>query len=305
MKKEWDIIIIGAGPAGLTAALYTSRAQLRTLIIGYPERSNISKAKKVFNYPGFPEGISGTLMQKKFLEQARKYGSAVLENEVVNIKKSGKVFSVKTSGNKLFSCKAILIASGRSHAKCGVKGEDAFNNKGVHYCAVCDGYAYRGKRLVVIGNGDHAAEEAMELVPYSDKIEIFLNGLEDEMSPQLRKDLRDKGIGIREEKVLEFRGSAFLEKMLLEGGEEPVGGVFVASGTTSAVSFANKLAIDMEGDKIKAGRDGETSVEGIFAAGDCCGGSPQAIKSAGEGCSAALAAAKFLRGNVWIDYGKR
>jgi len=304
MEKAWDVLIVGAGTAGLAAALYSSRAKLRTLVVGFPMKSNIAKAPKVFNYPGFPEGVSGKDLQKKFLKQAKKYGAKILEDEVVDIRK-GKLFSVKAGKGSAFKSRSVIIATGKAYARAGICGEEKFSGKGIHYCVVCDGYAYKGRKVAVVGSGNYAAQEALELLAYTKKVSLLFNGQKNEISPQLGKELRKRKIKLVKGRILEFRGKKFLEKVVFENNEEILEGAFVAIGKASATSFANKLAVEMDGSSIRVGRDGKTSVKGVFAAGDCCGGSPQAVKSAGEGCNAALSAVMFLRGGVHIDYKEK
>jgi thioredoxin reductase (NADPH) len=304
MEKNWDVIIVGAGPAGLVAALYTSRAELKTLVIGDPMKSNIARAPMVMNYPAFPEGITGKDLIKKYLKQAKRYKTQTIVGEVVGIKK-GKGFEVRTEKKEVFFSKAVIIACGKSYTSCCIKGEDKFTGKGVHYCATCDGYAYKGKKIAVIGNGNHAADEALELLSYTKDVTILLHGMKNEMSSHMQKDIAKNKIKVSGEKIKEFKGGKFLEKIVFEKGEDAFSGAFIAMGKASATSFAKELAIETDNDSIKIDRGGRTGVKGIYAAGDCTGGNPQTVKSAGEGCNAALSVVKDLKGMVYIDYGEK
>lgn len=305
MAEEFEVLIIGAGPAGLAAGMYAARANVKTLVLGFPSKSNMAKAKKVFNYLGFPEGIGGEEFQQASRRQAERYKASVLEKEVVSVDKQEKGFRARTSDESEYDARAIVIACGKSYKRIGLQNEEAFVGKGVHYCVICDGYFYRNKKVAVIGNGNYAAEEALELLAYTKNITIFSNDETVEISENLLKKLKENNIGFTEGKISAFEGDRFFRNLLMaDGSKAQLDGVFIAVGVASASAFSNRLGIAMDkAGNIVTDRDGRTSVEGVFAAGDCTGGNPQALKSAGEGCNAALAAVKFVKGrSVYIDY---
>ncbi|MBI2675278.1 MAG: FAD-dependent oxidoreductase [Candidatus Aenigmarchaeota archaeon] len=305
MAEGFDVLIIGAGPAGLAAGMYAARANMKTLVLGFPSKSNMAKAKRVFNYLGFPEGIGGEEFQQASRRQAERYKAAVLEKEVVSVDRQEKGFRVKTSDENEYEAKAIVIACGKSYKRIGLQNEETFVGKGVHYCVICDGYFYKSKKVAVIGNGNYAAEEALELLSYTKNITIFSNDETVEISENLLKKLKENNIGFTEGKISAFEGDRFFRNLLMaDGSKAQLDGVFIAVGVASASAFSNRLGIGMDtAGNVVVDRDGKTNVDGIFAAGDCTGGNPQALKSAGEGCNAALAAVKFVKGrSVYIDY---
>ncbi len=301
----YDLIIIGAGPAGLAAGLYAGRANLKAIVLGFPSRSNMAKAKRVFNYLGFPEGVGGEDFQKESVKQVQRYKTPVLEKEVVSVDKMDNGFTVKASDENRYQGKAILIACGKSYKRIGLQNEETFVGKGVHYCVICDGYFYKNKKVAAIGNGNYAAEEALELLSYTKNVAVFSNNETIEISENLMKKLKESNIGFNEGKISGFEGDKFFRNLLMaDGSKVLLDGVFIAVGVASASAFSNRLGIGMDtAGNIVVDRDGRTSVEGVFAAGDCTGGNPQALKSAGEGCNAALAAVRYVRGrSVYIDY---
>jgi thioredoxin reductase (NADPH) len=299
----YDVIVIGAGPAGLTAAVFTARARLRTLVFSKPGEGMIHEAVSVGNYLGC-DGWSGERFLAAGVAQVRKYGAEVLDAEVVHAERRGELFAVKTHDQREFEGKALVIATGESYVSSGVEGEKAFTGRGVAFCVACDGPLFRGKRVAVIGNGSYAAEEALELLAHTKDVAVFSNGREFELSPEFRAALERAGVPLRKEQVLAFRGEKFLQELELEGGQRlPFQGAFVALGTATAFAFAYKLGLERgPANELVINRDGETNVPGVYAAGGCTGGNAQIAKSAGEGCNAAVAIIKRLTGKkFYVD----
>ena len=188
----YDVIIVGAGPAGISASLYTVRRNLKTLII-YKEKSALEKTSKIENYYGFENGIDGVNLYKSGIKQAQNIGAEVIKDEVTNIKidylnsnidNKKKIYKVQTLNNE-FEAKAVILATGNKKSKPNIKNIDEYEGKGVSYCAICDGFFYRNKDVAVIGNGDYAISEAMDLQNIAKSITILTNGRQ---APEYRSE---------------------------------------------------------------------------------------------------------------------
>ena len=199
----YDVIIVGAGPAGITASLYTKRRNLKTLVI-YKEKSALEKAKKVENYYGFKNGIKGEELYKIGIEQAQNLGVEVIKDEVTNVQidivetdKKEQIFRVQTLNNE-FETKSVILATGNKKNKPNIQNIDEYEGKGISYCAICDGFFYRNKDVAVIGNGDYAISEAMELQNIVKSIKILTNGQE-------IPEYRGENINIIDKEIKEVR----------------------------------------------------------------------------------------------------
>lgn len=272
----YDVIVIGADVAGLTTALFTARAKLSTLVFGHAEKSMLSS-----------------------IQQIKHCGAKFIEQEVVNIVKNQAGFQVKTTDNKYYQAKTIVLATGLTTEQQSIKNQDKFLNKGIHSCACCNGWFYKSKKLAVIGHSNHAAQEAIELLSFTKDIAIISNGKEFDISPELKNELEKNNIQFSRDEVVEFQGEKKLEKLLLNSGEQlQFDGVFLALGSCTALTFAKKLALDSKNNLLAADKDGKTSTEGIYAVGECVGANLQIAKSAGEGCNTAAAIIKKLKGSI-------
>ncbi len=294
---DYDCIIIGAGPAALSAAVFTGRAKLKTLLIGIPSKSQLHFAQSVGNYIGMDE-VSGPDLLEKGLAQVKKYGVEVKEKEVVHLMKRGEEFTVKAEDGMAFTSRTLIIASGMAARMPGIKNDQALLGKGVHTCVACDGYAYKGKKVAVIGNGNHAAEEAVELLALTKDITVISNGREFSISKELMEECQKGGVKFAKDRVAEFRGEKWLEEVVMkDGSAAKFDGAFLALGGVTALAFSQKLALDSNPDgSLVTDKDGKTAIEGCYAAGGCTGGNQQIAKSAGEGCNAAISAIKRVRG---------
>lgn len=300
----YDVIIIGTGPAGVSASIYTSRAKLKTILIGKPEEGALYKAHSVANYYGFDKAPSGKELVERALAQTKNFGTTFLKGEVVNATKQGDNFTVKMEDGTTYSGKKLVIATGKAYKILGAENEEALSGKGVHYCATCDGYYFQNKKVAIVGHSNLAAEEALGMLSYTKDLTIISNGMEFQFSPFLKKEVEKNKIKLRKEKIKKFVGTKKLEKIELENGKQlPFDGAFMALGRVSAISFASRLAITSKDNNIVIDRDGKTDVKGVFAAGNCTGGNAQAANSVGEGCNAAMSVIKELKGQaVYIDY---
>ncbi len=285
-----NVVIIGNGPAGLSAAIYAARAGMNTIVVG-SGNSSLLKADKIENFFGHPEPITGSQLLKNGEEQCRNLGVAIVEDEAVGIS-FGETLLVRTASGQTFPAEAIVLATGISRKVPKIEGLEKFEGSGVSYCATCDGFFFRGKDVAVLGSGQYAANEAMELMPIASSVTILTNG--EDLKPEL-----PNGIKLNTTKIKAFRGEHALEAVEFEDGTElTVAGVFIAMGTAGSADFAKKLGAETEGNKIIVDENMATNVPGIFAAGDGTGGWYQVAKAVYQGAVAGSEAAKFLRGSV-------
>ncbi len=303
MNEEYEVVIIGGGPSGLTAGLYTARAKLNGLLI---EKGlvggQIVNAERVDNYPGFPEGISGSELGELMYQQATKYGLKTIIAEATGLELHEKQKVVKTTeGN--FIAKAVIIAGGCSRQKLGIPGEEKFTGKGVSYCATCDAYFFQDKPVAVAGGGNAAITEALHLARFASKVTVIH-----------RRD-RLRATPVVQEKAfseprIEFRWNTVVEE--IEGGDSvnrirlrqvqtgekfalEVAGIFVSIGLKPDTDYLKGvLPLDEAGYIITTDKM-ETEIPGVFAAGDIRHDSPrQIIAAAGDGATAAIYAEKFI-----------
>jgi len=303
MEKEYDCVIIGAGPAGLTAAIYLARARLKCLVIGKWELGNLYKAHIVGNYPGFSKDITGAFLIEEMLKQGKRFGAEYIKEEVISLEKKND-FNLRTDTKKEFSAKTVIISLGKAYKMSNIKNEKELTGKGVSYCVTCDGLFFKNKKVAVIGSKNLAAAESLELLTYTKDITLFTNGRDPEITDVLMKELEKNKIKIRKEKIMEFKGEKKLECVVFENKKtENFDGIFIALGNISAFTFANRLGLEMTDIDIKVDGEFRTSFKGIWAAGDCVGSNAQAVVSAGNGCDAAISIIKHLRGKkVYMDY---
>lgn len=282
----YDIIIIGAGPAGISAALYTLRANLNTLIIG-KDGGALEQTDKIENYFGTGGVISGKELLEKGITQAENLGASFAKEEVVSIEWMEN-FTVTTQSNR-YEAKAVIIATGNKRSTAKIKGIDTLEGKGVSYCAVCDAFFYRGKNVGILGNGEYALHEAMALKDVVNSITIFTDGKE--ITADFPED-----INIVTSPVEEIQGEEKVSGVKTKDGNiYPLDGVFVALGTAGAGELARKLGLPIENNRISVNEDKSTMIPGIFAAGDCIGGVLQIATAVGEGAEAALSVIKYLK----------
>ena len=301
--NRYDVIIIGGGPAGLTAGLYTSRAKLNSLLI---EKGlvggQISTAEKVDNYPGFPDGIDGFELTDLMHRQATKYGLKTIIAEVADVKPQKKQIVIKTTEGD-YTARALIVASGSDRQKLGIPGEKEFTGKGVAYCATCDAAFFRDVPVVVIGGGNAAITEALHLTKFASKVTIIHRRDKLRASAILQeKAFSEPKIGfIWDSVVEEIEGEDTVKRIKLrqvktdEKSTMEIAGVFVAVGLKPNTDYLKGiLRMDAGGHVITDDKMG-TNVPGIFAAGDARHNSArQAITAAGDGATAAFYAEKFL-----------
>jgi len=303
IKKKFDVIIIGAGPAGYTAAIYTSRAKRETLIIsGVLPGGQLMLTTEVENYPGFSEGIMGPELMNTMRKQTERMGTMIIDDEVVNVDFRRNPFKILTNSEE-YEADAVIIATGASPRKLGVKGEQEFSAKGVSYCATCDGPFFRNQEIVVAGGGDSAMEEAIFLTKFAKNVHVV------HRKDKLRasKIMQDRAF---ENNKIKFHWSSIIEEIKGSGKvnqitirntstnqEEimDVGGLFVAIGhEPNTKLFKGQIELDEQG-YIVLKNHTHTNVEGVFAAGDVHDHRyRQAVTAAGFGCMAAIDVDRYL-----------
>ena len=282
----YDVIIVGAGPAGISASLYTVRRNIRTLII-YKEKSALEKSNKIENYYGFENGINGEELYKIGIRQAQNIGAEVIKDEVTNIQvdylnEKGHIFKVETLNNK-FEAKSVILATGNKKNKPNIKNMDKYEGKGISYCAICDGFFYRNKNVAVIGNGDYAIAEAKDLQNIAKSITILTNGRQ---APEYRAE----NININTKKIDQIEGENKVEEInFTDNTKMKIDGIFIAQGVAGSTEFAKRIGAKINNDKIVVDENMETSIKGLFACGDCTGGLYQVSKAAYDGTKAGLA----------------
>ena len=299
-----DIMVIGGGPAGLTAAIYSSRLGMKTLLFeGKLLGGRAAEAPAVWNFPGFPEGITGVELVDLMAKQAGKFGAETrLSEEVVDLNLDGKAKRVTTRSGTHGGL-GIIIATGTQRKKILVPGETEFLGRGVSYCAVCDGPLFKGRSVAVIGSGNEAFEDALYLSSVSEKVFLVTHSGRIEAEKALVDECDEKAnIEFIEARVKSISGDRFVESITvteLETGREeeiPVDGVFVSVGGVPMTNLVKKagIAVDERG-CIKVDRRQSTNVEGVYAAGDCTCGGMQIITAAGEGAMAAIQAYRYVK----------
>ncbi len=287
----YDVIIIGKGPAGLSAALYTVRSNLRTLIIGKND-SRLLKADKIDNYFGFSQTISGKQLLEDGESQVKRLGAEVLLDEVISIEKDD-FFKVSTTSDS-FMCKAVLLATGQPHKVIRIENLVKFEGRGVSYCSTCDGFFYNNLKVGVLGNRDFAIHEAMELMTYTKDITIYTNGKQLEISSEHTDDAARLKIETR--KISKLDGTEFLQRIhFSDGTSDNIDGMFVASESASSIDFARKLGILADGNTVITDGDQQTNLEGVFAAGDCASSFKQISVAVGQGALAGKAISEYVK----------
>jgi thioredoxin reductase (NADPH) len=299
-----DVIVVGSGPAGYTAALYTARAQLRPLVFeGSQYGGALMNTTDVENYPGFPDGVAGTELMEQIRTQAEKFGAELVMDDVIGVDLTGEVKKVRTHDGE-FLARSVILATGSAYKKLGVPGEERLSGKGVSWCATCDGFFFRNQDIVVVGGGDTAMEEATFLTRFGRTVTIVhrRDSLRASRIMQERAFSNEKITFVWDSEVVEIQGETSVTGVKvrnLKTGEEQVldaTGFFVAIGHDPRSDlFRGQVRLDEEGYVLTDAPSTRTNVPGVFAAGDVVDHTyRQAITAAGTGCAAALDAERFL-----------
>lgn len=311
MPKLLDVIVIGAGPAGLTAATYLARANMSVVVFKDKEGSNLLKVPFIGNWFAAPKGVSGPELLKQGELQARKYKVAIKQEEVVKcrdlsldgkVKEGGAHFEVTTQKG-VYQSKAVIIAVGMQIKSAGITNEFKLIGKGVAVCVSCDGPFFKNKKVTVVGSGNLAASEALDLLTYTKQVVINLNGAKSRIAPEMKSKLVKAKVPIIDKKIAAAIGDKWLTEIeFMEGGREKMAGLFLATGTASATDFAKSMGLLMRGNALEVDADRKTSVEGVWAAGDVVGPPRQIGKSVGDGVQAAINIIESMRGGAYVDH---
>ena len=287
----YDVIIIGRGPAGLSASLYTSRAGLSTLVIG-KFGGSLLKVGRIDNYFGHFGPQNGEDLLKASEKQALSFDVKIVDADVIKIEKN-EVFEILTSEEK-YKGKAVLIASGINRKSPSIQKLKDFENKGVAYCTACDGFFYKDLKVGVLGYKDYALHEAKELSHLTKYVKIYTNGEKLQMSEKL-KDKKHSFV-VDERRIVKLEGENFLQNIVFEDGEkENIDGLFIAYESASSMHFAKELGLELDNNTIVTDDEQKTNVEGVFAAGDCTGKFRQTSTAVGEGALSARSIIKYIR----------
>lgn len=282
-----DVIVIGGGPAGASAAIYLQRSKLDVLLV-MKDYGTLEKTEHIDNYWGFETTIGGKDMVKKGINQAKRLGVKVVREEVLDIEKDmfgGHQFSVKTDRDTYVG-KTVLLATGQSKPNLRVKGFKEYIGKGISFCAICDGFIYRNKTIGIVGNQKFMHEELETLSNFTEDITVFTD------SNALGVDV-DKNVV--EEKIIEIQGDDKVRRVITDQGSYDVDALFIAMGTPSANDFAIRMGAIIDKNHIVVNDKYMTNIPGLFAAGDCIGGLLQIAKAVSDGAHAALAMNRYVR----------
>jgi thioredoxin reductase (NADPH) len=301
-----EIIIIGSGPAGLTAAIYAARAGLAPLILASSVEAGgeLMNTTEVENFPGFPEGIQGPELMKKLQEQAEKFGADVVLDDVLGVELTGDIKRVHTGYSGTLEARSVIFATGSAYRKLGLADEDRLSGHGVSWCATCDGFFFRSKTIAVVGGGDSAMEEATFLTRFADKVYVIhrKDSLRASKVMQERAFANEKIEFVWNSAVVGINGETLIEALVLEDtvtGERyelPIEGLFIAIGNDPRVHLVHgQLDLTTDGTVAVQRPSSKTSITGVFAAGDVIDPTyRQAVTAAASGTIAALDAEHYL-----------
>lgn len=287
MKEVYDVIILGCGPAGVSAALYAGRSNLRTLVIGGNE-SSLLKAEKIANYYGLQDAPTGKDLFDKGIKQLSELKLSRVDEEVINIEYMDD-YRVETDKGSEYHARALIICTGAKRVKPNIAQLEKYEGFGVSYCAICDAFFYRQKNVCVLGSGAYALHEVKTLLQTAAKVTLLTNG------EALSADFPEE-VDILPYPIDSLIGNEALETVVFKNGDKlPVSGMFVALGVAGASDLARKLGTQVDGANIVTDENMATMLPGLFAAGDCTGGVLQVSTAVAEGAKAALSTIKYLR----------
>ena len=281
-----NIVIIGSGPAGVSAALYAVRAGMDTTVLTKGPGA-LDRAEKIENYYGFAEPVSGAELERRSIANAKRLGVQFVTAEAVGLTYTDKLTVETLDGN--YPADAVILATGASRAVPRIPGLTGLEGHGVSYCAACDAFFYRGKDVAVLGSGEYALHEVQALLPVAKSVSLLTNGaaLTAQFPPE---------VNVYPQKVDAILGEQVVTGVQLSGGGEvALSGVFVALGVAGSTALARKIGAEVDGSRIVVDDRMQTAVPGLYAAGDCTGGLLQVAKAVYEGAQAGTEAAKALR----------
>ncbi len=283
----YDVLIVGGGPAGISAALYARRAGLSVLILD-KGNSALQKAERIENYYGLPGPVSGGALFAQGRAQARALGVSLVEEEAVGAQYDGALYLLR-AGAQEYAGRALILATGAARTAPSIAGLREYEGRGVSYCAVCDAFFYRGKQVAVLGEGEYALHEAQTLLAVARGVTLATNG---KPAPDLLPD----GLSVRTEPVAAVAGDDRVREIQFQTGSSlAVDGLFVASGIAGTDAFARVLGAECADGKVVVDAQMRASLPGLYACGDCTGGFLQIAKAVYEGALAGVDAARFVR----------
>lgn len=290
-----DVLIIGSGPAGISAALYAVRGGLDVMVLSRGPGA-LEKAEKIQNYYGFSQPVTGVQLEADGIKGAKRLGVHFVKGEVVSLAMSEELtgFVVQTP-EKQFEAETVILAAGSTRITPVLPGIKALEGKGVSYCAICDAFFYKGKHVGVLGEGEYALHEAEILLPHAAQVTMFTNGKQPTVPipPEIKVNMEK----LEAIETMEDPGGTKVRGIRLASGTLlPVEGIFVALGIAGSVDLARKIGAATEGGRVIVDKEMATNVPGLYAAGDCTGGLLQVVKAAYEGAEAGLAVLRYLRG---------
>ena len=294
-KRDYDVVIIGTGPAGLQAAIHAARKKVSVLVMGKESKSSLFHAHVenfccLFN-------VSGETMLDVGRQQATNFGATLLDEDVLSISRDGDLYKIVTEGNVELQTKTLIIATGTARKKLGVTGEKEFLGRGVSYCVECDANFYKDEDVVVAGGASAAVSGALTMLNYAKSVHLVCDDLE--VTDALKKDLLDSDVIVRENtKIEEIAGKGSVEQIKLSDGTTiSASGVFIELGAKGVMELATHLGIQLDDEMkyIQTNKKMETNIAGVFAAGDICGPPWQMAKAVGEGCVAGIGAATYAK----------
>ena len=306
-EQNYDVIIIGGGMAGLTAGIYSARHGLSTAIVEeMMAGAQIINLERIENFPGFPQGIAGYELGPSTQEQAMDAGVEIQMDTVTDVNADGDYLQVVGDGGNTYRAKAVIMAAGSSLRTLGIPGEEEFNGRGVSHCATCDGPMYMGQTVAVVGGGDSAADEALTLTDYADRVILFHRGDALDSQSVLQERIAASGkIEVRyNTEIVEVLGEDAVTGIRVRSADgetvEPVHGLFVYVGLNpNSAPIANLVPLDNSG-HVPVGLTMDTPRPGLFAAGDIRQQSAsQLVASAGDGATAAIAAFRYINSRQW------
>ncbi|WP_027181143.1 NAD(P)/FAD-dependent oxidoreductase [Oleidesulfovibrio alaskensis] len=290
------LVIIGSGPAGLSSAIYTCRSGIDTIVFG--SKPKVAGDYEIDNYFGFEETISGKELLGKGRAQAERFGARFKEDRVLSVhhNESGG-FHIKTEHEEFDAC-AVILATGVGRVRPGISNLKDYEGKGVSYCVSCDGFFYKNRKVIVVGEGIYAANQALELLSYTPHVTIITQGKKSSITPEFQQRLSAAGITVSEQKIETLSGSPALSSVTLSDGTSlEAEGIFIAMGEASSLDFAYTLGLERSGVFLVADKEQKTNIPGIYAAGDCTGGFLQIAVAVGEGATAARSAIAHIKEN--------
>ncbi len=296
----YDLIIIGGGPAGLSAAIYAARAELKTLVLDEEDKL-LEKAESIDNYFGFPDGISGKELLEKGRKQAKRFGADIMLEKALLTKIDGENYLVETAENE-FHTRSLIISPGIQHEKPPIQGIKEYEGHGISYCVVCDAPLYKDKKVGLLGSEDLVAKEALELYEFTQEIKIYTNGEELNIPKNLFDKIKELKIPIVEGKIQEVLGEEEFSGLVIDGEEEELDGLMIAQGTSGSLDFARSLGVNIDDGVLSVDENMFTGIPRVYAAGDCVGGARQISAAVGEGAQAAISLINEMREEDYLDW---